>query len=100
MDLIVESEYVNPLIVAEVIADQKIPNCKESFEQLMCNCVSDKAVMLKVLTFAKSAISEPARKEMIRFRDTDWDVIRQNYLHRNMRSKVQEVESLFVRIGI
>ena len=100
MDLIVESAYMIPLIVSEVIADQIIPNCKEPFEQQMFNHVSDKAVIMKVLSFSKSAISDSVRQAIMKFRDTDWNIIKQDFLHRHLTAKVQEVEGLFVRIGI
>lgn len=100
MNLIVESAYMIPLIVSEVIADQIIPNCKERFEQQMFNHVSDKAVIMKVLSFSKSAISDSVRQAIMKFRDTDWNIIKQDFLHRHLTAKVQEVEGLFVRIGI
>ena len=100
MDLIVESAYMIPLIVSEVIADQILPNYKEPFEQQMFNHVSDKAVIMKVLSFSKSAISDSVRQEIMKFRDTDWNIIKQDFLHRHLTAKVQEIESLFVRIGI
>ena len=99
MDLIVESEYMIPLIVSEVIADQIIPNCKEPFEQQMFDHVSDKAVIMKVLSFSKSAISDSVRQAIMKFRDTDWNIIKQDFLHRHLTAKVQEVESLFMRLG-
>lgn len=100
MDLIVESAYMIPLIVSEVMADQILPGCKEPFEQQMFNHVSDKAVIMKVLSFSKSAITDSVRQEIMKFRDTDWNIIKQDFLHRHLTAKVQEVEGLFVRIGI
>lgn len=100
MDLIIESAYMIPLIVSEVIADQILPNCKETFEQQMFNHVSDKAVIMKVLSFSKSAISDSVRQEIMKFRDTDWNIIKQDFLHRHLTAKVQEVEGLYVKIGI
>ena len=100
MDLIVESEYLYPLIVAEVIADQLLPNCKEPFEQSMCKRISDKAIIMKVLSFSKTDVSVSARKAIMQFRDNDWSIIRQGFLHRHLASKVQEIERLYVRLGI
>lgn len=100
MDMIVESAYMIPLIVSEVIADQILPGCKEPFEQQMFNHVSNKAVIMKILSFSKSTISDSVRQEIMIFRDTDWNIIKQDFLHRHLTAKVQEIESLFVRIGI
>ena len=100
MDLIEESAYMMPLIVSEVMADQILPDCKEPFEQQMFNHVSDKAVTMKVLSFSKSAISDSVRQAIMKFRDTDWNIIKQDFLHRHLTAKVQEVEGLYVKIGI
>ena len=36
----------------------------------------------------------------MKFRDTDWNIIKQDFLHRHLTAKVQEVEGLYVKIGI
>ena len=66
----------------------------------MFNHVSEKAVIMKVLSFSKSSISDSVRQEIMKFRDTDWNIIKQDFLHRYLTAKVQEIEGLFVRIGI
>lgn len=98
MDLIVENNYRMPLIVAEVMADQVITECKDDFETNLAKAVFEKNVVMVVLSFSKTPISAMAKKIIENYRDGDWIIIRQDHLRRKRKIIVQDTENLFAKL--
>lgn len=98
MDLIVENNYRMPLIVAEVMADQVVTECKDDFETNLAKAVFEKNVVMVVLSFSKTPISAMAKKIIENYRDGDWIIIRQDHLRRKRKNIVQDTENLFARL--
>jgi hypothetical protein len=98
MDFLVESSYQIALIVAEVIAEQVLTECKDEYESQLAEYVDDKTVVMRVLSFAKQPISSNAIDLLNHFKECDWPVIREDYLHRKMIIKMQQIDGLFARL--
>lgn len=98
MDLIVEHNYRMPLIVAEVMTDQIVTECKDDFEYNLAKAVYEKNVVMVVLSFAKSPISSDAKTIIKNYRDGDWLTIRQDHLRRKRKNEVQDTENLFAKL--
>lgn len=98
LDIIVEQDYQTALIVAMAIADQILSSIRDRFAIAAWESIYEKYVALSALAMVQQPLPDVLKDQIRTYRDIDWQVKKQEMLHRTMKGQVENIETLFLKL--
>ncbi len=95
MELLVQNYYQSPLILAELIVDQILNECKEDFEIQLVKKVYAKDVVLETIACSKQPIAQEVIVNLNEYQNLSWNNFKRMLTSkRQNKKKVERMETI------
>lgn len=95
---IIENSYLRVLLLAELIADQYLPQIKEEYESKCIDLLPDLEIIVRIFSQSKHKINDRLLDWLREKRDNEWNILKNKYQSRLQQEYVKQIDNFFLQI--